>query len=508
LKRFVIAHDLGTSGNKATLFDADGALVGEAFRAFGTEYAHDGWAEQDPDLWWRAVCDTTRELLERAGAARSEIAAIGFSGQMMGCVALARDGSPLRNAIIWADRRALVQERWCADRISPDEVYRITGHRLSASNSLCKILWIRDNEPDLYARTHKFVQAKDAVVARLTGRFVTDLSDASGTNLLDLESRTYAGAILTAVDVDADKLPELLESTAVVGGVLPSVVEAVGLDAGTPVVIGAGDGACATLGAGVYAQGRTYCSLGSSAWIALASSDPLRDPEQRTFTFAHVVPGLYIPCGTMQAAGVSYDWIAGRLGLVPATPASGSRGQAFERLNALAARSPAGSRGLIFLPYLLGERSPRWDLHARGAFIGLTIQHDASDMARAVAEGVTMNLRLILDAFREQGGATGSIRAIGSPAQSTFWLHMMADVFGVPVQKVRHVGNATSLGAAVTTGVGAGLYPDFDIIDAMNPVGEAIEPDQDAVDTYARALASFDLAYRTLAPVFATGSEG
>ncbi|MEJ2287256.1 MAG: FGGY-family carbohydrate kinase [Deinococcales bacterium] len=502
-KHFVIAHDLGTSGDKATLFDSDGGQRGSAFHAYETEYPRPGWAEQDAEAWWSAVCSSTRALLDQSGVPASDVAAIGFSGQMMGCVPLAEDARPLRKAIIWADHRALDQERWCAERVSPDAVYDITGHRLSASNSLCKMLWLRDNEPQLYAKTHRFVQAKDAIVARLTGNFVTDFSDASGTNLLDLGSRRYSETVVDASQLDPDKLPTLAESTSVAGTVLPAAAEAIGLEAGTAVVIGAGDGACATLGAGAYVEGRTYASVGSSAWIALASERPLLDPQRRTFTFAHIVPGLYIPCGTMQAAGISYRWVAELLSGSERPDRGTDDGLTFERLNELASAAPAGSRDLIFLPYLLGERSPRWDPSARGAFVGLTVGHGETELIRSVAEGIVMNLRLILDVFAELGARRDVVRTVGGAAASRFWNQLMADVFAVPVRPMRHLADATSMGAAVAAGVGVGLYEGFDIIDTMNPVGDAVAPDPAATRAYERQLSAFEAMYQALSPAFA-----
>ena len=220
MKRYIIAHDLGTTGNKATLFDADGRLVGSTFFGYGAEYAHTGWAEQNAEDWWQAVCVTTRELLQTTGARQDEIACLTFSGQMMGCVPLDQHARPLRNAIIWADQRSVAQEQWLGERIAPAEVYRITGHRLSASYTLCKMLWLRDNQPDTYRATYKFVHAKDAMVARLTGVFVTEPSDASGMNLYDLEAGTWSEAIIQAAGIDPAQLPELRPSTAVVGTVL------------------------------------------------------------------------------------------------------------------------------------------------------------------------------------------------------------------------------------------------------------------------------------------------
>jgi xylulokinase len=308
VKRFVLAHDLGTTGNKASLYDAEGALRSSVTSSYGTDFEHPGWAEQNPEDWWQAVCESSRQLLQEARVSGREIACIVFSGQMMGCVPLDRAGKPLRNAIIWADQRAVEQERRLAERIAPEEVYRLTGHRLSASYSLCKALWLRDHEPDTYRSAHKFVHAKDAVIARLTGNFVTDPSDASGMNLYHLTGGQWAESILEAAELDAAKLPEVKPSTEVVGEVRKEVAKKLGVAAGPPVVLGGGDGCCAATGAGVIEEGSAYTYLGSSSWIALATREPVFDPSYRTFTWAHLVPGMFSPCGTMQAAGASYEW--------------------------------------------------------------------------------------------------------------------------------------------------------------------------------------------------------
>lgn len=502
MARFVLAHDLGTTGNKASLYDDEGQAVASAFAAYDTTYARQGWAEQDPEAWWRAVCDSTRDLLARAAVTPRDVACVSFSGQMMGCVALDERARPLRDAIIWADQRALEQERWLAERIAPAEVYRLTGHRLSASYSLAKILWLRDHEPDTYRRAHAFVNAKDAIVARLTGELVTDHSDASGTNLMDLVEHRYAAPIVEAADLDEAKLPALRPSTEVVGGVRAEVADEVGLVSGVPVVLGGGDGCCAALGAGIWREGGAYNYVGSSSWIALASARPVLDPEQRTFTWAHVVPGMFSPCGTMQAAGASYQWAREQLGQAEVEAAARTGASAYDLLNELAATSPTGARGLLYLPYLLGERSPRWNPDARGAFVGLTMRHTRADMIRAVLEGVTLNLRVILDALTRQGIGIERVRVIGGGAQGRFWNQLMADVYGLPVDRLSHLEAATSMGAAVVGGVGVGLYPSFDVIERMNPVAERFVPDPAAHEAYQRALPLFEATYAALEPVF------
>jgi len=502
MKSYVLAHDLGTTGNKATLYDREGRLAGSAFYAYDTAYAHTGWAEQNPEDWWQAVCASTRDLLARTRVHADEVACIVFSGQMMGCVPLDETARPLRQAIIWADQRAVDQERWVGERVPPQEVYRITGHRLSASYSLCKILWLRDHQPDVYRAAYKFVHAKDAIVARLTGVFATDPSDASGMNLYNLEQGEWSERIVEAAGLDPAQLPALRRSIDVVGHVLPQVADQVGVAAGTPVVIGGGDGPCAAAGAGVIGEGAAYNYIGSSSWIALASAKPIYDPEYRTFTFGHIVPGMFMPTGTMQAAGASYQWARDQLCPVE-VQAAGTLGiSAYELMNIEADSSPVGANGLIFLPYLLGERSPRWNPRARGAFIGLTVRHTRADMVRAVLEGVTMNLRVILDAFRAQGAQIEAMRLIGGGARGRFWNRMMADVYGMPVHRLAVLEEATSMGAALAGGVGVGLYPDFSTIATMNQVTETIPPDPAARATYERIYPIFEACYQALVPVY------
>jgi xylulokinase len=502
MKRHILAHDLGTTGNKATLYDDQGALLDSAFHPYATAYDHVGWAEQDPEDWWQAVCASTHQLLQKARIRRDEVACIVFSGQMMGCVPLDRRARALRSAIIWADQRSVEQTQWMAEQISPEDVYHITGHRLSPSYSAAKILWIRDHQPDLYAESHKFVHAKDAIVARMTGAFVTDCSDASGMNLYDLNRGGWSEAILQATGLDPAQLPEIRQSVDVVGEVRSDVAEELGVAAATPVVIGGGDGPCAAAGAGVVREGSAYNYIGASSWIALAGDKPIYDPDYRTFTFGHVVPGMFMPTGTMQAAGASYQWARDQLCPLEVQAAETQEISPYELMNTEAQNAPVGAKGLLYLPYLLGERSPRWNPRARGAFIGLTIRHTRSDMIRAVLEGVTMNLRVILDAFRSQGAQIDAMRLIGGGARGQFWNQMMANVYGMPVQRLSILEEATSMGAALTGGVGVGLYPDFSMSETMNQVAETMQPIPADQETYDQIYPIFEAAYQALVPVY------
>lgn len=502
---FILAHDLGTTGNKATLFDREGKLVSSAFAAYPTHYPHPNWAEQEPADWWAAVCSTTRQLLAQTGVATSDIAAVGLCGQMMGCTPVDAQGTPLRSCIIWADQRAQVQANQIAEQCGAEAIYQRSGHRPSPAYTAAKILWLRDEQPDIFHKTACFLQPKDFIVQQLTSRFATDYSDASGTLLFDLVERRWATDFLATLGLSEQVLPALYPSTAIVGEVTRTAADATGLAVGTPVVIGGGDGACAGVGAGVVEPGDAYCYIGSSSWISISTLQPIRDPAQRTFTFHHLHPEHYAPMGTMQAAGGARDW-AWRL-----------LQEAELDLDAAAATVSPAANGLIFLPYLLGERSPHWNPLARGAFIGLAMPHSKPQLARAVLEGVALNLRLILDALRSSYSAAHradahnnngqseppiqAIRLIGGGGKSDLWPQMLADCFNLPIHQLALTGEATSWGAAVAAGVAVGLY-DWKQASQGAAVTQIVEPTSHNVAVYGELAAIYADAYRALEPIY------
>jgi xylulokinase len=491
----ILAHDLGTTGDKASLVGADCRIVGSVTVSYGTDFGRGGKAEQLTSDWWDAVCEATRLLLGEDGDLASQIEAVSFSGQMMGAVLLDSAGEPIRPAIIWADTRSGAQANQLIDRVGMENAYRITGHRLNATYSLSKVMMVRDTEPDIFATARHLVLAKDYVAFRLTGVLATDPSDASSTNAYDQRDGRWSEELIDAARLDPSLFPDIIPSTAVVGRVTREAQDATGLRAGTPVVMGGGDGPMAALGAGIIGpESGAYCYLGSSSWISHASDAPLHDPLMRTMTFNHVVPGRFVPTATMQAGGASLEWIVDIL--EPGEP------DRYERLLSVLPDTMASEDGLYFLPHLLGERSPYWNPHARAVFAGLARHHGPDNLVRAVVEGVGFNLLTGLQAFRENGSRIERVDAIGGVANSGPILEVLADMWGVPVGKRDLVDEATSVGAAVVGGVGVGFFGGFEIVATQSARVAEWTPRAGRTALYASAHETFLDAYRRLEPWF------
>ncbi|MDL2323654.1 xylulokinase [Ruminococcaceae bacterium OttesenSCG-928-A16] len=501
MTQYILAHDLGTSGNKATLYGLDGILAASVLCEYPTFTPHPGWVEQNPDDWWQAVCTGTQQLLQKAGVQPGQVAAISFSAQMMGCLLVDAKGQPLRNMIIWADTRAAKQEKEMEELLGMEFVYRTTGHRISASYSAAKLLWVRENEPEVYAKAAKMLHAKDYIIHKLCGQFVTDYSDASGTNLFDINTKEWSMPILQALDINPALLPNAYPSATVAGGVSTRAAAETGLLQGTPVVIGGGDGSCACVGAGVVKEGTAYNVLGSSSWISLASKTPVYDKEMRTFNWVHLDENLYTPCGTMQAAGYSYQWYKNVLCGAETHAAAQAGSSPYKLIDEGAAQAKPGAGGLLYLPYLLGERSPRWNHEARGAFVGLSVNSSKGDISRAVLEGVGFNLRVILDILRA-GHPIQEITMIGGGAKGAVWLQILADIWQLPLQLPTYREEATSMGAAICGGVAIGAYQGYNVIEKMNKPQQTVQPNPKLAPLYNNLYAAFNTAYQNLVPTY------
>ena len=486
MKGYIISHDIGTTGNKATLFDiSSGTIKDKAFVPYDTFYPYPGWAEQDPEGWWDAVVKSTQILLSRNQDAIRHIEAIGCSGQMMGCLPVDGRGVPLLRSIIHADIRSLKQVDLIGSELGRKRIYGITGNVLDPHYPLPKILWLKENEPEIYRKARFFLQSKDYITFRMTGILgYTDPSDASLTAMWDIKRREWSDEILSFLGMGRGMVPTVVPSSHVLGGLKGDVASIMGLPSGIPVVVGGGDGASATIGAGLVSQGKAYNYIGGTSWIATLSPEPLLDPGMRVFHFADMQEGWVDVVGTVQCAGSSYDWFIREIGEKELKEAESIGTSPYLLMDEVARRSPPGARGLFFLPYLMGERTPIWDPFARGVFFGLTLAHKKEDLARAVLEGVAYALNSILDVLQELGGPIESVTVIGGGARGTLWREIMADVYGKRILVPDNIGEATSYGAAIAAGVGIGVFEGFEVAERYLKIVAEHIPDEDRSRRY------------------------
>jgi len=465
----IIAHDLGTTGNKASLHSDDGKMLQHCTISYPAHFASGGVAEQNPMDWWNAVGGASKKLLQMANVSADQITGIGISGQMMGAIFLDENFNPTRDAIIWADFRAQKQSDLLIEKIGLEKAYKKLGHRLNPTYSISKVMWVRDNQPDIWAKTKHICIAKDFVNQKLTGRFVTEPSDASSTNCFDQIKLIWDTEILNAANIPISYFPEIVPSTTVIGGLTKDAADHVGLNAGTPVVAGGGDGPMAALGAGIIEPSDgAYVCMGSSSWVAVSTDKPLHDSKMRSMTWNHIVPNKFSPTATMQAGGASLQWMVEDL--LPA-----SEKDRYKILLDEAGKVNSSDDGLFFLPHILGERSPYWNPSAAGAFIGLGRHHDRSYLVRAVLEGVAFNLLTCIQAFTDNGVPIKQVDVIGGGAESALWLQIFADIWGVKVRSRSIVEDANSLGAAVTTLVALGKG-EFSMVKELSTITAEFNP--------------------------------
>lgn len=498
---YLLAHDLGTTGDKATLFDVEGRLVASAFASYPTHYPRPGWAEHDPEEWWQAVCSSTRQLLAAVPEAAQGLRAVGFSAMMNGCLLVDAEGAVIRPSLIHADTRSTDQCHRIAQQIGDERAYQVTGNRIAPYFTLGKLAWLAEQEPEAIARARWCVQTKDYIAGRLTGVWgVTDHSDASLTGCYALERRQWDAELVAASGFPARLLPEVQASATVIGTVTSEAAQETGMPTGLPVVLGGGDGACATAGAGAVQVGDAYHYLGGTSWVAAVTAGYRPDPTRRISAFYTLDPDQCVLYGTVQSAGTSVDWVRNLLGF----DEQGGEADSFPALERLAASAPPGSRNLFFLPYLAGERSPIWNASARGVFFGLTAAHGRAEMARAVFEGVAYALGSNLGVLEELGLAPDSLRVLGGGMRSPLWRSILAAVYNRPLRLLARLSEATSCGAAMAAAVGVDLYPDYiSAAPHFAPLADEEQPDPEAAAVYARATPFFRSLYPALAERFA-----
>jgi xylulokinase len=484
-----LGMDVGTGGTRAVVVNGAGKLMGAASSEHAPFRAeHPGWAEQDPEDWWRAAQEAIRGALTATPEPREPIAAIALTGQMHGAVMLDESGAVLRPALIWCDTRTQPECDWLTAKIGYERLIELTCNPALPNFTLTKLLWVKTHQPEIFAKIRHVMCPKDYVRYRLTGEFAIDIQEASGTLLLDVTHRRWSREVAEAAGIDMSLLPKVYESPEICARISEKAAGLTGLKAGTPVAAGAGDQGAGAVGMGILQPGSVSATIGTSGVVFAATAEPTKDPKGRIHTFCHAVPGRWHVMGVTQSAGLSLNWLRGTF----------FAGQTYDSLSEGAAKIPAGSEGLEWAPYLLGERTPHLDPEVRAAFAGIGIQHTAAHFVRAVLEGVAYSLQDSFTLFHELGIPVTAIRLGGGGARGALWRKIQAGIYGNAVEVlVAEEGGA--YGCALLAGVGAGHWKNLDEACAQAiKVAERIEPDAADVAAYKTGYAKWRKLYPAL----------
>jgi xylulokinase len=498
---YFLGIDVGTGGTRAVVIDERGVVVSSAakeHKPFASPQI--GWAEQDPGDWWQACGGAVTSALKEAGLRGDQVACVGFSGQMHGAVLLDAQAQVVRPALIWCDVRTEKQAQELTSQIGAERLRQLTSNPALPNFTLTKCLWVRENEPENWERVRSLMLPKDYVRFRLTGERATDLADASGTLLLDVAHRRWSEEMLDYVHMDRSLLPSLYESPEICGQVSAEGASATGLARGTPVVAGAGDQAAGAIGIGVVSPGAVSATIGTSGVVLAATNLPALDPQGRVHTFCHGLPNCWLVMGVTQAAGLSLRWFRDQFAT------SNGQVESYEDLTAQAAKIPAGSDGLLWAPYLMGERTPYLDAAARGMLVGLTASHTRAHVVRAIMEGVAFSLRDTFTIFEQIGVPVRNVRLGGGGARSPLWRQIQADVYGHAVETLAAEEGA-AYGAAILAGVGAKSWATVgDACAAVVQVAQTTAPDVQNSLLMNRAYSSYRRLYPSMKAILKEGN--
>lgn len=479
--------DVGTGGSRAVVIDDNGKVLATAIAVHEDFISPEiGWAEQNPEDWWRACVLAIREVLQTVNA--EEIAAIGFSGQMHGSVFLDDSDKVIRPALLWCDQRTEKQCREITEKIGAEKLITLVSNPAVTGFTLPKILWLRENEPQNFKKVKSILLPKDYIRLKLSGDKASDVADSSGTLLFDVPNRKWSDEMLSAFEIDEKLLPKVYESIEVTGKISKTAADVTGLKVGTLLVAGAGDNAAGAIGMGITEKGKTSSTIGTSGVIFAVTDAPKLDLKGRIHTLCHAIPNRWHNTGVTLAAGLSFKWFRENFG----------DGKLYDELVNEAEKVSSGSDGAIWLPYLMGERSPHLDPNARAAFVGLTASHTKAHLTRAVLEGVAFSLRDSLEIFKESGAEISSVRLGGGGAKSKLWRQIQADVYNKSVEIIE-ADEGAAFGAAILAGVGAGAWKTVDeACEKTIHVTEKIEPNAASVEKLNRNYEAYKTLYRSL----------
>jgi len=506
-QQFVIGIDIGTSGCKSLLIDDRGQVVAKAVREYPLSTPNPGWSEQDPEDWWQAVKMTLAQLLKGVSSIH-KIRAIGLSGQMHGMVALDKESRVLRPCILWNDQRTGRQCQEIHDQAGGVEgLLQLTNNRMLPGYTGGKILWVRENEPWVYEKIRMILNPKDYIRFRLTGEYATEVSEASGTGLFNVRARDWSYRLLELLKIPREWLPRCYESPEISGKVMADVAKEFGLPAGLPVAGGGGDAVVQTTGTGLVEPGILGTTIGTAGIVAMALDRCYENPGGRLQIFCNNMPNRWHAMGVTLAAGGSLRWFRDILGGLEREVAKWTGEEVYDILSREASKAEPGSEGLLFLPYLIGERCPYADPKARGAFVGLTLRHGRCHLLRSILEGVIFSLRDVSDLIREMGLPLTQVRTSGGGALSPLWRQIHADVFNSEVVTMSGGGEGGAYGAALVAGAGIGIWPSVEEAVGVLKVETRDVPAPESVRLYGRIFPIYRNLYKTLKGSFDQLSE-
>lgn len=487
---YLLGIDIGTSACKVAIFEKNGKVLAQSNQSYQLYYPHPGWVEQDADEWWSAICDGIRDVLDQSGIAPADIAGIGVDGQSWSAIPVDKEGNALARTPIWMDTRA----RDICDRVKSDvgfeRIFEVAGNDFLPSYTTPKMLWFKENAPDVFRKTDKFLQSNSYIAMKLTGVMSMDFSQGYGVHFFKMNDCTVDADLARELGLSVDLIPQLYGCHDVVGGVTAEAAKLTGLAEGTPVVAGGLDAACGTLGAGVYLPGQTQEQGGQAGGMSICVDHALAHPKLILGT--HVVPGMWLLQGGTVGGGGTLRWFRQEFGAE----------QSFDELTALAEPIPAGSEGVIFLPYMAGERSPIWNPDAKGVYYGLGFDKTKGHLVRATLEGVAYSLEHNLRVAAETGAKVGELIAMGGASNSRLWTQIKADVTGKTI-KVPTSDTATTLGAAILAGVGVGVYGGFEeAVKETIVITRVQEPDMEAHEQYQKYMQMYLDLSEALIPIY------
>ena len=501
MTELVLAIDAGTTGVRSMFFDKTGNAVASAYSEFESIYPHPSWVEQRAESWWEKACETIQQCFKEGKISSEQVIAISVTNQRETVVPIDENGVSLRNAIVWQDRRTVKQCNWIEATIPQVQVYTISGLTVDPYFTAPKILWIRENEKETYDRAHKFLLVHDYLIYKLSNEIITDHSNASRTLLLDVRTAKWSNKLLDSLQIDKEKLPQLVESGTQVGELTSTAAKETGLKAGTPIIAGGGDQQCAALGVGVVREGMIKSTTGTGTFL-LSHSDTVKlDPSMRVLCSRHVVPNAFVVEASMFTTGSALKWYRDNLGSEEIGIADERGVDPYDIITEAAEKSPPGAEGVIHIPHFVGSGAPNWNPHARGIFAGLALGHSRHHLIRAILEGVSYEIRTNVEVMRELGLPSQQIRVTGGASRSETWMQIQADVLRTPVIRPK-MEESTAIGAAILAFKGVNVFSSVvDAAEEMVQTMEPLQPRAETLDVYQKGYATFKTLYDAISDI-------